>query len=119
MQLRRELRAETFDFTDFLHARRAQTIDAAEMREQRRTADAPESFEIVEHALADFFRAELCIVGVRETMRLVAEALQQIQARMIEGEIQRRTLVGKNDRLVFLRESDERRRFQLEAHERF
>jgi predicted TIM-barrel enzyme len=50
------------------------------MLEQRRAALRAEARKIVEHALADFFRAEIGVVGVGETVGLVAQALEELQA---------------------------------------
>src|SRR5947207_675597 len=93
---------EAFHFTDVLDARRAQPVDAAEVREQRAATHRAETREIVENALANFLRLQGGVVGVGEPVRLVAQPLQEIQRRRIERKIQGRALVGKDDRLVFL-----------------
>jgi hypothetical protein len=56
--------------------------------------------EIVEHALADFLRAEVGVVGVGEAVGFVAEALEDVEAGVVQREIQRGAFVGENDGLV-------------------
>ena len=51
-------------------------------------------------------------------MGLVAQTLEQLQAGVVDGQIQRCAFVGKNDCLVLLRQSDERRRCDVQCDKR-
>ena len=90
----------------------------AEARHERGAAHGAEAGEIVEHALADFFRAQVGVVGVGEPVGLVAQALQQLQAGVGERQPQRLAGVGEEDRLLLLRQADQRGRLAVEREER-
>ena len=66
MQFRGHLAAKALELADFLDGGGAQTVNAAEMGEQRGTAHRAESGEVVEDALANF-------LGPEDGVRLVEE----------------------------------------------
>ena len=119
MELGGEFTAETGDVGYRGDVGGAEFFDVAEVFEQRRAADGAKAGKIIEHALADFARAQIGVVGVSEAVGFVAQALKEIERWGIKREIERRTLVGENDRLVFFRQPDERRRRKIEGDKGF
>ena len=114
VQFSGEFRSESRDFSDLLHTCRAQSIDISKVPQEGRAPHVAQANDIIQHALANFFRAQQRIVGVRKPVRFIAHPLQQIQPGMVERQIERRPRVGKNDGLVLLREPDDRRRSQIQ-----
>jgi len=75
VQLAREHVAEAIDLGDLDGGGGAQPVDVAEMLQQRGTPDGAQPRKIVEDRLADFLRAQVGVVGVGETVCLVAQPL--------------------------------------------
>jgi hypothetical protein len=72
------LAAEAGNIGDFCGGGGAEFFDVAKVFEQHRAADGAEAGKIVEHAFADFARAQICVVGVGEAVGFVAQALEEI-----------------------------------------
>ena|GEM_PF-3780113 len=119
MDLGGEFWAEACDLANFVHRCDAQPVDLTEVFQQRGAAHFAQAGQIIQHALPDFFRAELGVIGVGEAVRFVAQALEEVESGMIERQVQRGSLVRKNDRLMFFRETDQGRRRQIESDKRF
>ena len=79
VQLGGQFATEAGDFGDGFAGCGAELLDVAKMSEQRRPADGTEPRKIIEHALADFTRTEIGVVGVGEAVGFVAQALEQVE----------------------------------------
>ena len=112
--LRGEARADALDLGDLVRGRGAQAVEAAELLEERGATGRPEAGHVLEDAFADLPRAQVGVVGVGEAVRLVAQPLQQLQPGMCEGQPQRLAGVGEEDRLLLLRQADQRGRLAVE-----
>src|SRR5687768_8998892 len=70
-----------------LLARRAERgLRRAEVLEQRALALGPDAGQAVEHGLGHLPVAALAVMGDREAMRLVAQALQELQLGRVVGQ---------------------------------
>ena len=66
---------------ELLGRRLEHTLGRAEVTEERPAARGPDAFELVEHRRPRRGVAPLPVEGDREAVRLVADALQELQAR--------------------------------------
>ncbi len=89
------------------------------MFEDRGAADFSESGEIVEDRFADEAAAEIGVEGVGEAVGFVAGALEETEAGIAGGEVERVAFVGEDDGFFFFGEADEGRRFEVEDKEGF
>ena len=79
---------------DLVDGGRAQLLQRAEVPQQRLAAHLAEAGDVVEQALDHRLRAPVAVVGDREPVRLVAHALQQVEA--LAG-------AGQDDRVLLAR----------------
>src|SRR5687768_9576441 len=92
--LRGELRADSCRGGDLLGTGFAQTRDAAKRAQQKLLAVLGNTRAIVENALRDPSFHEELMIRVRETVRFVADALEQPQRAAFGGEDKRLRPIG-------------------------
>src|SRR5437763_10374514 len=94
--------ADAGNARQIVDARRLYTAQAAEVSEQRAPSRGADAGDILQRRRRARFTATRAMALYRETVRFVANLLQQMQSRMIRGQFQRRIAIGKYD-LFFTR----------------
>src|SRR6476469_7581794 len=82
---------------EILDARRLHSLQAAEMREQRLAALGADAADLLQCRRVARLCASRAMTLDREAMRLVADLLQQMQSRVVGGQVEHRFAAGEND----------------------
>ena len=103
-----ELWADSFGRGNFLHARFSQSIDRSEFSEQQIFPVLAHPGTIVENTFVDPFAQEQLMISIRETVRLVANALEQVERAGIGRQTHRQRAPGSINFFVFFRQTNDR-----------
>ena len=89
VHLFRQFLADAFGGCNFFDARFAQSLDRSEFSQEKIFAVLAHAGTIIEDAFADPFFHQQLVIGIRETVRFVADALEQTQRAGIGRQLQR------------------------------
>jgi len=87
MDFFRQLSSNSFGGRNLLHARLAQTINGTKLAQQQIFPVLTHARAIIENAFTDAFFHEQLMVGVSETVGLVANSLEQSQRAGVDRQL--------------------------------
>src|ERR1700736_4338483 len=115
MDFFRQLSSNSFGGRNLLHAGLAQTINRTKLAQQQIFPVLAHAWAIIENAFTDAFFHEQLMVGVSETVGLVANSLEQSQRAGVDRQLQRQGPARPVNLFMLLGQADDRQIMKTES----
>src|ERR1700730_2025740 len=115
MNLFRQLSSNSFGRGNLLHTRLAQTTNGTKLAQQQIFPVLTHARAIIENAFTDAFFHEQLMIGISETVGLVANSLEQSQRAGVNRQLQRQGPARPVNLLMFLGQADNREIVKTES----
>src|SRR6266852_143661 len=115
MDFFRQLSSNSFSRGNLLHARLAQAINGAKLAQHQIFPVLTHARAIIENAFTDAFFHEQLMIGVSETVGLVANSLEQSQRAGVDRQLQRQAPARPINLFMLLGQADDRQIMKTES----